>query len=154
MSISLEFAQQHLDDPAVLCCRREKGKLLEASDLEDPTLFPDYEDSGLLKLPDNYLKIGQVLGATLNKTMDALLPLTPDVVDNIQDPAKNKPKDEKDDKAEKSTSSSDDNKKVTAVSTSGGSSVNASAGMLHLYVKEGKDIKLDVPLAFVASTKK
>ena len=80
MSISVETAKEHLNDPAVLCCRREKGKLLEASDLEDPTLFPDYEDSGLLELPDNVLTIGQVLGATLNKTMDALLPLTPDVV--------------------------------------------------------------------------
>ena len=87
MSISVETAKEHLNDPAVLCCRREKGKLLEASDLEDPTLFPDYEGSGLLELPDNVLTIGQVLGATLNKTMDALLPLTPDVVDNIQDPS-------------------------------------------------------------------
>ena len=87
MSISVETAKEHLNDPAVLCCRREKGKLLEASDLEDPTLFPDYEDCGLLELPDNVLTIGQVLGATLNKTMDALLPLTPDVVDNIQDPS-------------------------------------------------------------------
>lgn len=148
MSISVETAQEHLDDPAVLCCRREKGKLLEASDLEDPTLFPDYEDSGLLKLPDNVLKIGQVLGATLNKTMDALLPLTPDVVDNIQTPAKKTAKDDQEDSADGKAASSQiatNSSAVTATVTNG-----PATGVLHLSVKEGKDIQLDVPLAFVS----
>lgn len=146
MSISVETAKEHLNDPAVLCCRREKGKVLEASDLEDPTLFPDYEDSGLLKLPDNYLKIGQVLGATLNKTMDALLPLTPDVVDNIQDPSA-----QKEDEDSGSDSSAADNESATASSdvTTGTVNNGAAQGMLHLSVKEGQDIQLDVPLSMV-----
>ena len=145
MSISVETAKEHLNDPAVLCCRREKGKLLEASDLEDPTLFPDYEDSGLLELPDNVLKIGQVLGATLDKTMDALLPLTPDVVDNIQDPsAQNDDEEATDDEstAEDTASASSD---ITATVANG----NVSNGVVHLSVKEGKGIELDVPLAMM-----
>ena len=144
MSISVETAKEHLNDPAVLCCRREKGKLLEASDLEDPTLFPDYEDSGLLELPDNVLKIGQVLGATLNKTMDALLPLTPDVVDNIQDPSAQDDEEDTDNApaTEDATPASPD---VTATVANG----NVSNGVVHLSVKEGKGIELDVPLAMV-----
>ncbi|WP_242361590.1 D-proline reductase (dithiol) proprotein PrdA [Limosilactobacillus antri] len=144
MSISVETAKEHLNDPAVLCCRREKGKLLEASDLEDPTLFPDYEDSGLLELPDNVLKIGQVLGATLDKTMDALLPLTPDVVDNIQDPSAQDDEEDTDDASatEDATPASPD---VTATVANG----NVSNGVVHLSVKEGKGIELDVPLAMV-----
>ncbi|MDM8333940.1 D-proline reductase (dithiol) proprotein PrdA [Limosilactobacillus panis] len=146
MSISVETAKEHLNDPAVLCCRREKGKLLEASDLEDPTLFPDYEDSGLLELPDNVLTIGQVLGATLNKTMDALLPLTPDVVDNIQDPsAQNDDEEATEDSSAKDEGSSAASSDVTTAVANNG----VSDGMLHLSVKEGKDIKLDVPLAMV-----
>lgn len=146
MSISVETAKEHLNDPAVLCCRREKGKLLEASDLEDPTLFPDYEDSGLLELPDNVLTIGQVLGATLDKTMDALLPLTPDVVDNIQDPsAQNDDEEDKDDDTTESDESSTTSSDVTTTVANNG----VSDGMLHLSVKEGKGIKLDVPLAMV-----
>ncbi|EEW54605.1 D-proline reductase (dithiol) proprotein PrdA [Limosilactobacillus antri] len=144
MSISVETAKEHLNDPAVLCCRREKGKLLEASDLEDPTLFPDYEDSGLLELPDNVLKIGQVLGATLDKTMDALLPLTPDVVDNIQDPSAQDDEEDTDNApaTEDATPASPD---VTATVANG----NVSNGVVHLSVKEGKGIELDVPLAMV-----
>lgn len=146
MSISVETAKEHLNDPAVLCCRREKGKLLEASDLEDPTLFPDYEDSGLLKLPDDVLKIGQVLGATLNKTMDALLPLTPDVVDNIQDPsAQNDDEEAADDSSAAGDEAPATSSDVTTTVVSG----NSSNGMLHLSVKEGKGIQLDVPLSMV-----
>lgn len=145
MSISVETAKEHLDDPAVLCCRREKGKLIEASDLEDPTLFPDYEDSGLLELPDDVLKIGQVLGATLNQTKDALVPLTPEVVDNIQDPSAEENSDEEDSTNDVvSNSTSDSSNTVTSVVNSG-----MSNGVLHLSVKEGKGIEMDVPLSII-----
>lgn len=147
MSISIETAKEHLDDPAVLCCRREKGKLLEASDLEDPALFPDYEDSGLLKLPDDALKIGQVLGATLTKTMDALLPLTPDVVDNIQDPSA---EENSDDGVKENSAETTDNSQTTSSNvTSDVVNNGVSDGMLHLSVEEGKNIHLDVPLTMI-----
>ena len=145
MSISVETAKEHLDDPAVLCCRREKGKLIEASDLEDPTLFPDYEDSGLLELPDDVLKIGQVLGATLNQTKDALVPLTPEVVDNIQDPSAEEDSDDEDSTDDVvSNSASASSNTVTGVVNSG-----MSNGVLHLSVKEGKGIEMDVPLSII-----
>lgn len=145
MSISVETAKEHLDDPAVLCCRREKGKLIEASDLEDPTLFPDYEDSGLLELPNDVLKIGQVLGATLNQTKDALVPLTPEVVDNIQDPSAEEDSDDEDSTDDVvSNSASASSNTVTGVVNSG-----MSNGVLHLSVKEGKGIEMDVPLSII-----
>ena len=84
MSISEETAKAHANDPAVLCCRAEAGVVLSSHNLEDPAIFDDLVDSGLLKL-DGCLKISQVLGATLTKTCDSLTPLTPDTIDKIQD---------------------------------------------------------------------
>ena len=52
MSITKETALQHKDDPAVTCCRFEAGALVEASILEDPAIFGDLEDSGLLETKD------------------------------------------------------------------------------------------------------
>ena len=77
MSISAEYANSHKDSPAVLCCRAEKGVVLSSHNLEDPEIFDDLVDSGLLKL-DGVLKIGDVLGATLLETCDSLTPLTKD----------------------------------------------------------------------------
>ena len=50
MSITAETAQEHAKDPAVLCCRAEAGTVLSASNLEDPNIFPDLVDSGLLTI--------------------------------------------------------------------------------------------------------
>ena len=58
MSISLEYAMQNTDKPAVLCCRAEHGTVLSEHNLEDPNLFPDLIDSGLLNT-DGALTIGQ-----------------------------------------------------------------------------------------------
>ena len=41
MSITQETLQKHLKDPAIFCCRREKGLVIGAADLEDPGLFDD-----------------------------------------------------------------------------------------------------------------
>jgi len=46
MSITEETLKQHLKDPAVLCCRREKGTVISAQDLEDPSLFDDIVGAG------------------------------------------------------------------------------------------------------------
>ena len=35
MSITKETLEQHLKDPAIFCCRREKGTVIGAADLED-----------------------------------------------------------------------------------------------------------------------
>ena len=83
MSITKETALQHKDDPAVTCCRFEAGELVEASILEDPAIFADLEDSGLLEITDDTLTIGQVLGAKLKETVDSLTPLTKDLLEDI-----------------------------------------------------------------------
>ena len=81
MSITAETAKQHANDPAVLCCRAEEGTVLEPANFEDPAIFPDLIDSGLLNT-DGALKLCQVLnGSKLTKTVDSLTPITPDIVD-------------------------------------------------------------------------
>lgn len=83
MSISLECAKEHANDPAVLCCRAEEGVVLSSHNLEDPAIFDDLVDSGLLNL-DGCLTIKEVIGATLIKTCDSLTPLTKDLINEIQ----------------------------------------------------------------------
>ena len=83
MSITQETALQHKDDPAVTCCRFEAGELVEASILEDPAIFGDLEDSGLLEITDETLTIGEVLGAKLKETVDSLTPLTRGLLEDI-----------------------------------------------------------------------
>lgn len=83
MSISMKTANLHRGAPAVLCCRTPKGAVIGAVHLEDPTLFPELEGSGLLSIPPGALTIDEVLGATLKETADALTPLTPALVDDL-----------------------------------------------------------------------
>ena len=83
MSITRETLQSHLKDPAIFCCRREKGLVIGAADLEDPSLFEDMVDAGLLELSDKGLRIEQVLGCTLLQDVEALTPITREVLDRI-----------------------------------------------------------------------
>ncbi len=82
MSITAETAREHANDPAVLCCRAEEGLVIGPANLEDPAIFDELVDSGLLNL-DGCLTIGQILGAKLTKTCDSLTPVTADVIDAI-----------------------------------------------------------------------
>ena len=86
MSITAETAKAHAHDPAVLCCRAEGGITIEPANLEDPAIFDDLVDSGLLNL-DGCLTIEEVLGAKLTKTCDSLCPLTADVVEGAKAPS-------------------------------------------------------------------
>ena len=86
MSITAETAKAHAHDPAVLCCRAEGGITIEPANLEDPAIFDDLVDSGLLNL-DGCLTIEEVLGAKLLKTCDSLCPLTADVVEGAKAPS-------------------------------------------------------------------
>lgn len=83
MSITKETLEKHLKDPAIFCCRREKGLVISAADLEDPGLFDDMEEAGLLTLSPEGLCIEQVLGSTLLTDVEALTPITPDVLDKV-----------------------------------------------------------------------
>ena len=85
MSITNETLQKHLKDPAIFCCRRQKGLVISAADLEDPSLFDDMEEAGLLTLSPDGLRIEQVLGSTLLTDVEALTPITKDVLDKINE---------------------------------------------------------------------
>lgn len=87
MSITKETLQKHLKDPAIFCCRRQKGLVIGAADLEDPALFEDMQEAGLLTLSSDGLTIEQVLGATLLQDTEALTPITRDVLDHVNEVA-------------------------------------------------------------------
>ena len=136
MSITVETAKAHAKDPAVCCCRCEAGTVLEPSNLEDPAIFADLEDSGLLTITDDCLKIEQVLGAKLTKTVDALTPLTPDCVEGIvvEEEAKEEVKVE-------------EVKEVAPVaSVAPVAPVAASGQTIKIHIGEGRDINLKIPL--------
>ncbi len=133
MSITAETAKAHANDPAVLCCRAEAGITIEPANLEDPAIFDELVDSGLLNL-DGCLKIGQVLGAKLTKTSDSLSPLTADNVDGIK---------EMSDEPEEETAEEE----VPAVSGSAeGMVTTVKSGKVIISIKEGKDIYLELPV--------
>lgn len=99
MSMSTEHAAELKNEAAIVCCRTEEGTIIEAENLEDPEIFPDLVDSGLLTIPDNCLKIGEVIGAKLIKTIDSLTPITPDIAEGVKKLETEKGLDKEDDYA-------------------------------------------------------
>ena len=135
MSIELEYALEHKNDPAVLCCRMEPGEISHHN-LEDPAIFPDLVDTGLLNL-DGALTIGQCIGATLKETKDSLTPLTADIVDNIQNP---------DAGAEEAPAEEAAAEAAPAMAVPAGAQVTFGSGVVKLYIAEGKDISIEFPV--------
>ena len=148
MSITKETAKAHENDPAVLCCRFEAGTIIEPSNLEDPAIFPDLVDSGLLEIGENTLKIKEVLGAKLIKTSDALTPLTNDLLEGAAAASSESVEDLKaEDKAEISSAPVQ-----TASSVSAPAFVSSgNGGSVKIHIGEGKDINLEFPLSVAAS---
>lgn len=138
MSISAEYAKEHAGDPAVLCCRAEEGTVISSHNLEDPSIFPDLVDSGLLNI-DGALTIGQVIGATLTKTEDSLTALTPDNLKDYSEGAS-----DEEEAAEDETS---ETAEVPAPAALSGTTVSAAVtgGMMKIHIGEGKDINLEIP---------
>ena len=139
MSITKETLEQHLKDPAIFCCRREKGLVISAADLEDPSLFDDMVDAGLLTLSQNGLKIEQVLGSTLLTDVEALTPITAEVLDKVN---------ETDSSAEKEKESVTNESKPIITTKIGGE------GMLHIEIAKADHIeglKLDLPIGGAAA---
>ena len=135
MSITAETAKAHANDPAVLCCRAEGGITIEAANLEDPAIFDELVDSGLLNL-DGCLTIGQVLGAKLTKTSDSLCPLTVDNVEGFKDAADGEDKEAAEEAAP-----------VPAVEMNvQGAVTTVKSGKVVISIKEGKDIYLELPI--------
>lgn len=138
MSITAETAKAHAKDPAVLCCRAEGGITIEAANLEDPAIFDELVDSGLLNL-DGCLTIGQVLGARLTKTSDSLCPLTVDNVEGFKDAAEPE--------ADAETSGEADVSPAPAVEMNvQGAVTTVKSGKVVISIKEGKDIYLELPI--------
>ena len=132
MSIPAETCKEHAKDPAVLCCRAEAGITIGPENLEDPTIFDDLVDSGLLNL-DGCLTIEQILGAKLTKTCDSLTPVTADVIDAVQVEAA--PAEE----VVEETAAP-----VAAVPATATTTV--SGGTLKIHIGEGKDIDIELPM--------
>lgn len=135
MSIELEYALEHKNDPAVLCCRMEAGEISHHN-LEDPAIFPDLIDTGLLNV-DGAVTIGQAIGATLTKTCDSLTPLTPDILENIQSG-----EDEPEEAAEEAPAEA----AAPVMAVPEGTMVKVGGGVVKLYIAEGKDISIEFPV--------
>ena len=142
MSITVETAKAHENDPAVLCCRFEAGTVIDPSNLEDPAIFPDLVDSGLLEIGEDTLTIGEVLGAKLIKTSDALTPLTNALVEGAKSKAS----------ATEEAPAAAEVVEAAAVPAAAPSFAPAagSAGNVRINIGEGKNITLDIPLSVAA----
>ena len=131
MSITAETAKAHANDPAVLCCRAEGGITIEPANLEDPAIFDELVDSGLLNL-DGCLKIGQVLGAKLTKTSDSLCPLTADNVEGF--------------KSDDDLAAEEAPAEAAPTASVQGAVTTIKHGKVVISIKEGKDIYLELPI--------
>ncbi|MEI6857231.1 D-proline reductase (dithiol) proprotein PrdA [Psychrilyobacter sp.] len=139
MSITIGTAKEHAMDYAVSCCRFEAGTIIEPSNLEDPAIFFDLEDSGLLKFDENSLTIGEVLGVKLIKTAEALTPLTADMLEGL-----NVQTEEKKQEVEEEVVGAPITSTETVAPVSMTTSLNG--GMLKIHIGEGKDINLEIPM--------
>ena len=137
MSITAETAKEHAHDPAVLCCRAEAGITIEPANLEDPAIFDDLVDSGLLSL-DGCLTIEEVLGAKLTKTCDSLCPLTADVLDGVKAPSA--PAEEEEEEAA-----------PAAAPVAAPAAAPVAGGVMKIHIGEGKDIDLEIPVGALAA---
>ncbi len=115
--------------------RAEGGITIEPANLEDPAIFDELVDSGLLNL-DGCLTIEQVLGAKLTKTSDSLCPLTVDNVEGIKEVTEEVPAEEA--PAEEAAVAPEVNVE--------GAAVAVKHGKVVISIKEGKDIYLELPI--------
>lgn len=141
MSISAEYAESHKDSPAVLCCRAEEGVILSSHNLEDPEIFDELVDSGLLNLK-GALKIGEVLGGKLLKTCDSLTPLTADLVERSAESFAEEKKE-----AEAPAAA----EPAAAPAPVQESAPLAAGGTLKIHIGEGKGIDIQIPMGIAAA---
>ena len=143
MSITKETLEKHLKDPAIFCCRREKGLVISAADLEDPSLFEDMEEAGLLTLSPDGLRIEQVLGSTLLTDVEALTPITPDVLDKVNENVSDRKEEVP------GVAKAKESLKAPVIRTTKGGN-----GMIHIEIEKADKIeglKLDVPVFGIMS---
>jgi D-proline reductase (dithiol) PrdA len=131
MSINKETLEKHLKDPAIFCCQRKKGLKISAEDLEDPTIFEDMVESGLMTLSEEGLTIEQVLGRTLVVDVDALTPIVSDMVDGVNYSERSIKAKEINDKKEEMPQKPKDE------------------CMIHIEIEKLEGLKLDIPLSML-----
>ncbi len=137
MAMSKEKAAKNAKKYAVTCCRFEAGTVVSAETLEDPAIFDDLVDSGLLTLGDETLTIEEVLGLTFKNTVDALSPITKDMVDGFV--AK------EEEVVEVASSEVVSNDVVTPTSTT------VNGGTLKINIAKGEGSNIELPLNAIAS---
>lgn len=136
MSISLEYALANKEQPAVLCCRAEGGIVITEHNLEDPAIFDDLVDSGLLDLT-GALTIGQVLNAKLTGTYDSLTPLTADKVEGINETV---------DEPEEGAAEAAPAAEAVVEGSVQGAEVKVCGGVVVLNIAEGRGIHIELPV--------
>ena len=150
MSLTQEMAEKHKDDVAVLCCRAEAGTVLSADNLEDPSLFDEMVDMGILEIPEDTLTIGQVIGATLKETADSLTALTPANTDDFNE-ASSEEEEAAEEVSAAETQTASANQANAGVEASNAFAPKLANGVVKIHIGEGKNINLEVPLSAAAN---
>jgi len=137
MALTHEQAQANLDKKAVLALRSVKGTEITENILEDPAMFDQLEDLGLIEIPKDTLTIGQVLGAQTKDLVEGLTAITADLVDtsNVVSAKESSDQITNEQAIEAATTSED-------VDISFDFSETENNGFV-IYIEEGKDIKLE-----------
>ena len=137
MALTHEQAQANLDKKAVLALRSVEGTTVNEALLEDPAMFDQLVDLGLIEIPENTLTIGEVLGAELKGLVEGLTAITPDLVDTskVVSAVEETSQEVSNEEALAATSSED-------VDISFDFSETENNGFV-IYIEEGKDIRLE-----------
>lgn len=133
MSITKETLEKHLKDPAIFCCQRKKGLIIGAEDLEDPSLFEDMVEAGLMTLSADGLTIEQVLGRNLIVDAEALTSIKAEMLDGIN-------------KTEIEPTCKVSEEKVEAEVYE-----MKNNGMIHIEIGKLENLKLDIPVGMMLS---
>ena len=120
-----------------LCCRAEGGITIEPANLEDPAIFDELVDSGLLNLDGCLTNRAGTGSKNLPKTSDSLCPLTVDNVEGIKEVTEEVPAEEA--PAEEAAVAPEVNVE--------GAAVTVKHGKVVISIKEGKDIYLELPVS-------
>lgn len=136
MAMSKEKVEKYAKKYAVTCCRFEAGTVVSADTLEDPAIFDDLVESGLLTLGEETLKIEDVLGLTFKETVNALSPITKDMVEGY---------------IEKAVEPEAVTEADEAISLDTNVETSINGGVLKINIKKGEGINIELPLGAVAT---
>ena len=137
MALTHEQAQANLDKKAVLALRSVEGTTVSEALLEDPAMFDQLVDLGLIEIPEDTLTIGEVLGAETKGLVEGLTAITPDLVDTskVVSAVEETSQEVSNEEALAATSSED-------VDISFDFSETSSNGFV-ISIEEGRDIRLE-----------